>query len=142
MAQRASHQCINQHLSWLTRTNEEQRLDAQFLATISQVHSQLCKSSEVCSTKQFNSCPFISKRDKLLEVGTSARTFSTILHKAVSYSMLDKHPLDSGTLHEEYEEVYNIDLTSYHDLETSLTDGRFEKLYKVVLQKIMQLAGL
>jgi hypothetical protein len=56
--------------------------------------------------------------------------------------MLDKHPLDSGLLHEEYDDVYGVDMTNYQDLETSLRDGRFAKLYEAVSKKALQLAGL
>ena len=121
---------------------EEQLLDAQFLSTISQVYSRLYNGDETCNTKRFTNCPFLNKRGKLLEQGNLADIFTTILHKAVSYSMLDKHPLDSGLLHEEYDDVYGVDMTNYQDLETSLRDGRFAKLYEAVSKKALQLAGL
>jgi hypothetical protein len=56
--------------------------------------------------------------------------------------MLDRHPIDSGLLHEEYSEVYGIDLTDYADLEKALTDGRFERLYETVVKRASELAGL
>jgi hypothetical protein len=56
--------------------------------------------------------------------------------------MLDRHPLDSGLLDEEYKDVYGIDLTDFQDLEHSLTDMRFEKLYGNVVRRATQLAGL
>jgi hypothetical protein len=121
---------------------EEQLLDAQFLSTISQVYSRLYNGDETCSAKRFTNCPSLNKRGKLLEQGNLADIFTTILHKAVSYSMLDKHPLDSGLLHEEYDDVYGVDMTNYQDLETSLRDGRFAKLYEAVSKKALQLAGL
>jgi hypothetical protein len=56
--------------------------------------------------------------------------------------MLDRHPLDSGLLDEEYADAYGVDLTNYDDLEKSLTDGRFRKLFDNVLKKALQLSGL
>jgi len=64
-----------------------------------------------------------------------------MLHKAVSYSMLEKHPLDSGLLDEEYSDVYGINLTSYPDLEASLLDGRFSNLFDAVVKRGRQLSG-
>lgn len=78
----------------------------------------------------------------MLKRGTLAGVFATILHKAVSYAMLSRHPLDSGLIHEEYRDVYGIDLTNFMDLENSLTDGRFGKLYENVVKKARELAGM
>jgi len=78
----------------------------------------------------------------LLKRGALAGVFATILHKATSYAMLDRHPLDSGLIHEEYGDVYGIDLTNFTDLENSLRDGRFGKLYESVVKKARELAGI
>jgi hypothetical protein len=84
----------------------------------------------------------MEQRQDLLKRGTLAGVFATILHKAASYAMLDKRPLDSGLIHEEYRDVYRIDLTNFADLENSLTDGRFAKMYSSVLKRAKQLAGI
>jgi hypothetical protein len=92
--------------------------------------------------KIFANCPFMGQRQDLLKRGTLAGVFATILHKATSYAMLDQHPLDSGLIHEEYRDVYGIDLTNFTDLENSLSDGRFGKLYENVVKKARELAGI
>ena len=56
--------------------------------------------------------------------------------------MLDRHPLESGLLHEEYSDVHGINLTYYADLEEALIDGRFKGLYETVAKRASQLAGL
>lgn len=56
--------------------------------------------------------------------------------------MLDRHPLDSGLIHEEYDDVYGVDLTSFKDLDDSLKDGRFDELYTKTLDRAKQLAGI
>lgn len=84
----------------------------------------------------------MGQRQDLLNRGSLASVFVTMLHKATFYSMLDRHPLDSGLIHEEYTDVYGIDLTNYRDLELSLTDGRFQKLYETVVKRAAQLAGI
>lgn len=84
----------------------------------------------------------MGQRQDLLRKGTLASVFVTILHKATLYSMLDDHPLDSGLLDEEYRNVYGIDLTNYQDLENSLRDGRFAKLFEATVKRARQLAGL
>lgn len=56
--------------------------------------------------------------------------------------MLDRHPIDSGLLNEEYNDVYGINLTNYEDLENSLADGRFGKLFEQVVKRASELAGL
>lgn len=71
-----------------------------------------------------------------------ASVFVTILHKAAMYAMLDRHPIDSGLMNEEYDDVYGIDLTNLQDLEDSLMDGRFGVLYEAVLKRAKQLAGI
>jgi hypothetical protein len=84
----------------------------------------------------------MSQRQELLETGSLASVFVTILHKATLYAMLDRHPIDSGLMNDEYEDVYGINLTSFQDLERSLTDGRFRTLYETVLKRAKQLAGV
>jgi hypothetical protein len=111
--------------------------------TVAQAYSKLFDVSErSCSVKRFSSCPFMEERDQLLGRGALASVFATILHKATLYSMLDEHPLDSGLLEEDYSNVYGIDLTDYQDLEKSLQDGRFTKLFEATVRRAGQLAGL
>ena len=117
-------------------------LDSQFANTIAQVHTKLFGTEQFCSVKKFANCPFMGQRQDLLKRGALAGVFATILHKATSYAMLDRHPLDSGLIHEEYEDVYGIDLTNFTDLENSLRDGRFGKLYENVVKKARELAGI
>ena len=129
--------------SILPRIIEEQVTDTHFRNTVSQVYSRLFNNdNKSCEIKHFPACPHVKQRDYLLRTGTLAGIFVTILHKAVPYSMLDRHPLDSGLLHENYTDVYGVDLTNYDDLTKSLIDGRFEELYGSVLKKAMQLSGL
>lgn len=117
--------------------------NSQFLNTVAQVYSQLFTGSEIsCSVKTFTSCPFMREREELLRKGALASVFVTILHKATLYSMLDEHPIDSGLINEEYADVYGIDLTDYQDLESSLEDGRFAKLFENTVMRARQLAGL
>ena len=117
-------------------------LDSQFANTIAQVYAKLFGTGQSCSVKIFANCPFMGQRQDLLKRGTLAGVFATILHKAASYAMLDRHPLDSGLIQEEYGDVYGIDLTNFMDLENSLTDGRFGKLYENVVKKARELAGM
>ena len=118
-------------------------LDSQFINTVAQTYSKLFGGSEqCCSVKKFAICPFMGQRQDLLKRGALASVFATILHKATSYAMLDRHPLDSGLIHEEYKDVYGIDLTNFLDLETSLRDGRFAKLHEAVVKRAKQLAGI
>jgi len=117
-------------------------LDSQFANTIAQVYARLFGTDQSCSVKKFTNCPFMGHRQDLLKRGALAGVFATILHKATSYAMLDRHPLDSGLIHEEYGDVYGIDLTNFTDLENSLRDGRFEKLYENVVKKARELAGI
>jgi hypothetical protein len=117
-------------------------LDSQFMNTIAQVYAKLFGTEQFCNVKKFTICPYMGQRHDLLKRGTLAGVFATILHKATSYAMLDKHPLDSGLIHEEYRDVYGIDLTNFTDLEKSLSDGRFEKLYENVVKKARELAGI
>jgi hypothetical protein len=84
----------------------------------------------------------MNQRQELLETGSLASVFVTILHKATLYAMLDRHPIDSGLVNDEYEDVYGINLTSFQDLERSLMDGRFRVLYEAVLKRAKQLAGV
>jgi hypothetical protein len=117
--------------------------NSQFLNTVAQVYSRLFDSAnQSCAVKIFSSCPFMGQRQQLLNRGSLASVFVTILHKATLYAMLERHPIDSGLLNEEYNDVYGVDLTSYQDLEASLMDGRFAKLFDAVLAKASQLAGL
>jgi hypothetical protein len=116
--------------------------DAQFTNTVAQVYAKLFGTELSCSVKVFARCPFMGQRQDLLERGTLAGVFATILRKATSYAMLDKRPLDSGLIHEEYRDVYGIDLTNFVDLENSLMDGRFAKLYAYVLKRAKELTGI
>lgn len=126
-----------------TKSVEELSSDAQFLNTVAQIYARLFdERNQSCNVKKFANCPFMSQRQDLLERGGLAGVFVTILHKATFYAMLDRHPIDSGLLHEEYSDVYGIDLTDYADLEKALTDGRFERLYETVVKRASELAGL
>jgi hypothetical protein len=118
-------------------------LEAQFLNTVAQTYSKLfgC-ATQFCSVKIFQNCPYLGQRHDLLAKGTLASIFVTILHKAILYAMLDRHPIDSGLMNEEYDDVYGINLTSFEDLEASLNDGRFRLLYEAVLKRAKQLAGI
>jgi len=117
--------------------------EAQFLNTVAQVYSRLFgRTDQFCDTKDFQKCPYMGQRQNLLETGSLASVFVTILHKATLYAMLDRHPIDSGLMNDEYEDVYGINLTSFQDLERSLMDGRFEILYEAVLKRAKQLAGI
>jgi hypothetical protein len=118
-------------------------MNSEFLNTVAQVYSKLFSiKEESCGVKDFPNCPFMDERQDLLNRGSLASVFATILQKATFYSMLDRHPLDSGLLNEEYKDVYGIDLTDFQDLERSLADGRFEKLYAEVIKRATELAGL
>lgn len=133
------------HLAKSTGTEETLNslfLDAQFANTVAQVYAKLFGIEQTCSLKNFAACPFMRQREELLKTGTLAGVFATILHKATSYAMLDRHPLDSGVIREEYRDVYGIDLTNFVDLENSLSDGRFEKSYETVVKRARELAGL
>jgi len=118
-------------------------INSQFLNTVAQVYSKLFNAEDkTCAVKNFSNCPFMNERPELLNRGSLASVFVTILHKATFYAMLDRHPLDSGLLDEEYGDVFGIDLTDFQDLERSLTDGRFEKLYRNVVERAAELAGI
>jgi hypothetical protein len=124
-------------------TIENLFVDSQFMNTVAQVYSKLFENTgQSCTVKIFSNCPYMGQRRDLLSNGSLASVFVTVLHKATFYAMLDRHPLDSGLIPEEYVNVYGIDLTNYEDLEMSLADGRFQKLYEVVVKRAMQLAGL
>ena len=126
-----------------SKTTETLFTNSQFLNTVAQVYSRLFDAEEkTCALKDFPNCPFMDERQELLNRGSLASVFVTILHKATFYAMLDRHPLDSGLLDEEYRDVFGVDLTDFQDLERSLTDGRFEKLYARVLKRAAELAGL
>jgi hypothetical protein len=117
--------------------------NVQFLNTVAQLYGRLFGFPEdFCNVKNFDKCPYLSRRQDLLKTGSLASVFVTILHKATMYAMLDRHPIDSGLLDEEYDDVYGIDLTNFEDLEDSLLDGRFETLYAAVLKRAKQLAGI
>jgi hypothetical protein len=127
----------------VTKTTEALFTNSQFLNTVAQVYSKLFSAQEKsCAVKSFLSCPYMGERQDLLNKGSLATVFVTILQKATFYAMLDRHPLDSRLLNEEYNDVYGVDLTVYQDLEHSLTDGRFEKLYEAVMKRGTELAGL
>jgi hypothetical protein len=124
-------------------TIENLSLNAQFLNTVAQVYGKLFGyTKESCNVKIFDKCPYLDQRQDLLIAGSLASVFVTILHKAMMYAMLDRHPLDSGLLLEEYADVYGINLTNFQDLEESLLDGRFAVLYETVLGRAKQLAGI
>ncbi len=117
--------------------------DSQFLNTAAQIYSRLFGDAEqFCGVKKFADCPFMGQRQELLRRGALANVFATILHKATLYAMLDRHPLDSGLIREEYADVYGIDLTDFKDLSKSLSDGRFAKLYGNVVKRARELAGI
>jgi len=122
---------------------ETRFLESQFLNTVAQAYSRLFgRMDQFCDIKDFPKCPYMGQRQNLLETGSLASVFVTILHKATLYAMLDRHPIDSGLMDDEYEDVYGINLTSFQDLEKSLTDGRFRILYEEVLKRAKQLAGI
>jgi hypothetical protein len=124
-------------------TIENLFVNSQFMNTVAQVYSKLFDSTgQSCTVKNFTHCPYMGQRQNLLNRGYLASVFVTMLHKATLYSMLDRHPLDSGLISEEYTDVYGIDLTNYQDLELSLTDGRFQNLYEAVVKRATQLAGI
>jgi hypothetical protein len=124
-------------------TSEDMFVNSQFMNTVAQVYTKLFdNTSQSCTVKIFSNCPYTGQRQDLLKRGSLASVFVTMLHKAVFYAMLDRHPLDSGLISEEYTDVYGIDLSNYQDLEQSLTDGRFQKLYEAVVMRATQLAGL
>jgi len=137
-------QQIKDPLTKSTRTEEINPLfqDSQFANTIAQVYAKLFVTKQSCSVKKFANCPFMGQRQDLLKRGALAGVFATILHKATSYAMLDRHPLNSGVIHEEYDNVYGIDLTNFTDLENSMKDDRFGKLYENVVKKARELAGI
>lgn len=117
--------------------------NSQFLNTVAQVYAKLFSEKEKpCTVKSFINCPYVDKRQHLLRKGSLASVFVTILHKAVSYTMLENHPLESGLLDEEYENVYGIDLTNFQDLQQSMADGRFRTLFNVTVTRSRELAGL
>jgi hypothetical protein len=129
----------------LDRTNAAQTLfsNSQFLNTVAQVYSRLFSTGqENCRVKRFAECPFVGERQDLLNEGSLASIFVTVLQKATFYAMLDRHPLDSGLLEDEHLDVYGVNLTDFQDLERSLSDGRFENLYAAVLKRASELAGL
>jgi hypothetical protein len=137
-------QQTKQHGS-ITPSNSVAELSSrtQFLNTVAQVYARLFdQKNRTCDVKKFTNCPFMSQRQDLLTKGGLAGVFVTILHKATFYAMLDQHPIDSGLLQEEYTDVFGINLTDFGDLERSLTDGRFERLYGTVVKRASQLAGL
>ena len=118
-------------------------LNAQFLNTVAQVYGRLFGfAQESCAVKDFPQCPYSGKRHDLLQAGSLASVFVTILHKAVMYAALENHPLDSGLVEEEYRDVYGVDLTNFQDLKDSLADGRFAGLYEAVIKRAKQVAGI
>jgi hypothetical protein len=117
--------------------------NSEFMNTVAQIYSKLFEVEwKSCAVKQFSNCPFMDQRENLLSRGSLANVFVTILQKATFYAMLDRRPLDSGLLYEEYKDVYGIDFTDFQDLEHTLTDRRFEKLYTAVVKRAGELAGL
>jgi hypothetical protein len=137
------HQTKEQALNALGSTIDTLFTNSQFLNTVAQVYSKLFGSKEeFCTVKNFNICPHLGQRQDLLRTGSLADAFITILNKATMYEMLDRHPIDSGLINEEYSDVYGINLTNFQDLEESLRDGRFATLYQAVLNRATQLADL
>lgn len=131
------------HSSEDKTTLETLFLDSQFLNTVAQIYSKMFDDTgQSCSVKNFPKCPFMGQRQDLLKRGSLASVFLTILQKATFYAMLDRHPIDSGLIHEEYDDVYGINLTNFQDLESSLKDGRFANLYEAVVKRATQLAGI
>jgi hypothetical protein len=136
-------QSKDQALDKAETTVETLFTSSQFLNTVARVYSNLFGCHEqFCTVKIFTRCPYLGQRQELLQSGSLAGVFVTILHKAMMYAMLDRHPIDSGLVNEEYSDVYGIDLTNFQDLEESIRDGRFALLYNAVLKKAKQLAGL
>jgi hypothetical protein len=126
-----------------SKTAETLFTNSQFLNTVAQVYSMLFDAEErTCAVKDFPNCPFMDERQDLLNRGSLASVFVTILHKATFYAMLDRHPLDSGLLDEEYRNVFDVNLTDFQDLERSLIDGRFDKLYAKVVKRAAEIAGI
>lgn len=139
--QQAKERVINSEKK--NETVESLHMNSQFMNTVAQVYSRLFGGeAEYCDVKNFPNCPFMDQRQDLLMRGSLASTFVTILHKATMYAMLDSHPIDSGLVNEEYRDVYGINLTDFRDLENSLRDGRFEKLYRAVVKRARELANL
>lgn len=117
-------------------------MEAQFRNTAAQVYSRIFDGSgRTCDVKVFSKCPYLEQRNELMRLGTLANAFMTLLQKATHFSMLERHPEDSGLINDEYEEVYGINLTNFKDLQDSLMDGRFDKLYQAVAKRAAGLAG-
>ena len=136
-------QAKDRPLGSIDRTTKTMFQNAQFLNTAAQVYGRLFGSpDEFCGVRVFEKCPYLSRRQELLKKGSLASVFVTILHKAVMYAALERHPLDSGLVDEEYDDVYGIDLTNFEDLRHSLEDGRFKTLYEAVLKRARHLAGV
>lgn len=103
---------------------------------VAQVYGRLFGSpKEFCDVKKFDKCPYINQRQNLRKNGSLTNVFLTLLHKAAMYAMLERHPIDSGLLDEEYDDVFGIDLTNFQDIEAALLDGRFEMMYEAVLKE-------
>lgn len=110
--------------------------NGQFLNAVAQVYGRLFGSpKEFCDVKKFDKCPYINQRQNLRKNGSLTNVFLTLLHKAAMYAMLERHPIDSGLLDEEYDDVFGIDLTNFQDIEAALLDGRFEMMYEAVLKE-------
>ena len=117
--------------------------NAQFLNAVAQVYGKLFGSpKEFCGVRNFDKCPYIGQRQDLLKRGSLASVFFTLLHKTTMYALLEKHPIDSELLDENYDDVYGIDLTDFEGIEDALLDGRFEIMYEAVLKRAKQLAGI
>ena len=111
-------------------------IEAQFRNTIAQAYAQFFGDSpQTCGSNEFHDCPYLRQRDQFLRQGTLANAFMTLLQKATNFSMLEKHPEDNGLLDDDYSEVFGIDLTNFQDLQDSLRDGRFKKLFQVVAKR-------
>jgi len=96
-------------------------------------------SAQTCGSNEFHDCPYLRQRDQFLRQGTLANAFMTLLQKATNFSMLEKHPEDNGFLDDDYIKVFGINLSNFQDLQDSLGDGRFEKLFLVVAKRAAEL---
>ena len=78
-------------------------MEAQFGNTAAQVYSRIFDGSGRTYVKVFSRCPYLEKRNELMRRGTFANAFMTLLQKATHFSMLERHPEDSGLMDDAYE---------------------------------------
>lgn len=65
--------------------------NSQFMNTVAQIYSKLFEVEEKsCAVKEFSNCPFMNQRQDLLNRGSLADVFVTILNKATF--LLHKQP--------------------------------------------------